>query len=105
MVTWTIAVAQWHSRHPKPSRRHWWRDLVTEAWRSALEAWEREAEQVAIGYATELAEFTAANPKPQLRHFMEHLATGRTAPERLGTWTAPTASDCTSHGNPLEPVA
>lgn len=47
---------------------------VTDAWRSATEAWEREAEDVAIGYKTELAEFASIKPRPRLKDFMVHLS-------------------------------
>ena len=55
----------------KPNR---WVQTITEAWRAAHDAWAAEAERVAIGYATELAEFKASNPPPRLKDFMVHLA-------------------------------
>lgn len=45
-----------------------------------MEAWEREAEAVALGYDTELAEFRQVKPPPRLRDFMIHLSSGRIAP-------------------------
>lgn len=55
----------------KPNR---WVQEITEAWRSATEAWERQAEAVALGYDTELAEYAAVNPKPRLKDFMVHMS-------------------------------
>ena len=56
---------------------HRWRETVTDAWRSATQAWELQAEAESYGYKTELAEFAAANPRPQLKHFMIHLSHGQ----------------------------
>lgn len=79
VLTWMIALAP--VRRAEPVGRHWWRELVTEAWSSATHAWWLEREAEAIGYATEQADFEALNPRPRLRDFMEHLATGALAPE------------------------
>lgn len=81
VVSWRIALAP----RPRAERtgRHWWREYVTDAWRSAMHAWERDAENVAMGYATELGEYAADHPRPRLRDFMEHLSTGAIAPERI----------------------
>ena len=51
-----------------------WVQSITTAWRAANDAWEAEAERVALGYKTELAEFTANNPRPRLKDFMVHLS-------------------------------
>lgn len=32
--------------------------------------WERECEEVAIGYDTEIVEFTQQNPRPNLKDFL-----------------------------------
>lgn len=40
------------------------------AYRDARDAWERQAEAVAVGYATELAEFRAVNPPPRFPDFL-----------------------------------
>lgn len=75
MTLWRLAlVGSWPSA---PSRRHWWRDYVVDAWRSAMQAWELEAEKASNGWATELSEFRAANPQPRLRDFMLHLSSGK----------------------------
>lgn len=79
VLTWMIALAP---RPREPQRRHWWRDLVTDAWFAADQAWQLEAEAASVGYATELAEFAALKPRPRLRDFMVHLSTGAVAPER-----------------------
>lgn len=51
-----------------------WCELVTDEWFWANQAWERKAEKVALGYETELAEYKAENPRPQLRDFMIELS-------------------------------
>lgn len=83
MQTDEPAVLEWMAAlAPRPLQRvsspghHWWREYVTAAWRGAHDAWEAERERVAIGYATEEAEYEAAHPRPRLRDFMEHLSTG-----------------------------
>lgn len=64
----------------EPVGRHWWREMVVDAWRTANHAWELEAERVALGYATELAEYAAEHPRPRLQDFMVHLSCGRLDP-------------------------
>jgi hypothetical protein len=81
VLTWMIALAP--QRRAEPVGRHWWRELVTEAWSAALHAWWLEREAAAIGYATEQAEFEAQHPRPRLRDFMVHLSHGRIAPETI----------------------
>lgn len=82
MTTWRIALA------PRPrystNGRHWWREYVTDAFRTAQHAWELDAERVAIGYATELAEYTEQHPRPRLKDFLTHLSSGAIAPEHAG---------------------
>ena len=75
VLTWRIALA------PRPrystDGKHWWRDLVTDAW------WlRREAE--ALGYETEMREFEQEHPAPRLGDFMRELSTGRVDPYALG---------------------
>lgn len=60
--------------------RNPWRDLITEHWRLADHAWFLKAEAVCIGYATELAEYRAENPRPNLGDFMRELAPMWTGP-------------------------
>lgn len=72
---WRIAlVGSWPSA---PAGGHWWRDTVVDAWRCATAAWERDAEAASNGWATELAEFQATHPRPQLAQFMVHLSAGK----------------------------
>lgn len=40
----------------------------------AAHSWWLEAERVALGYATELAEYAAVHPRPQLRDYMVNLS-------------------------------
>lgn len=81
VLTWMVCLAP--RPRAEPTGRHWWREYVVDAWRSAYQAWWLQREAVAIGYATEMAEFEAANPCPNLRDFMTHLSAGRTAPEHV----------------------
>lgn len=83
VVTWHLAIASYRHAFPRPTRRHWWRDLVTEAWRCADQAWLLAREAEAIGYPTEEAEFARHTPRPRLQDFMVHLSTGSMAPDRL----------------------
>lgn len=83
VLTWMLALA------PRPAMRvsspghHWWRELVTEAWRTATLAWEADRERVALGYSTEMIEYEAAHPRPRLGDFMRHLSTGAWSPEAV----------------------
>lgn len=81
VLTWMVALAP----RPRVERtgRHWWREFVTDAWRSADQAWWLHRETVAIGYATEQTEFDHAHPRPRLGDFMQHLAAGRLDPARV----------------------
>lgn len=82
VITWRIALA------PRPryttGGRHWWRDYVVDAWRSADHAWWLQREAVAIGYETEGREYAEQNPRPRLKDFLQQLSTGRLAPETIG---------------------
>lgn len=60
-------------------RRHWWRELIYDEWFWATQAWERQAEAVALGYATELAEYAKEHPRPQLKTYMIELSPRRAA--------------------------
>ena len=81
VLSWMIALAP--RPKPEPSGRHWWRELVTDAWRSANEAWERQLEATTSMYEAEVAEYAAEHPRPRLGDFMRHLSHGRYAPETL----------------------
>lgn len=77
VTLWRVALAgSWPSA---PARRHWWRDYVTDAYRTARHAWELSLEAAANGWATERAEFIATNPPPTLGQFMVHLSAGKRA--------------------------
>lgn len=78
VLAWMQALA------PRPRAEkvghHWWREFVTDAWRSADHAWHLAREAEAIGYATEEAEFAERHPRPRLADFMAHLSGGRMDP-------------------------
>lgn len=57
-------------------KRHVWREQVTDAWLLATEAWLQHREEVAIGYATEEAEFEEHHPRPRLADFMDAMRPG-----------------------------
>lgn len=85
VVTWRIALA------PRPRHRvgrHWWREYITDAWRSADHAWWMARENSALGYSAEMREFAQLHPRPRLRDFMTHLSTGALAPDRLEAMTS-----------------
>lgn len=81
VLAWQVALSP--RPRPEPIGRHWWRELVTEAWRAALDAWEAKREEVAIGYATEMREFEEQFPRPRLADFMVHLSNGHDPGEVL----------------------
>jgi RimJ/RimL family protein N-acetyltransferase len=63
-------------RRDKRGRRighNWWREYIVDAWRSADHAWWLHREAVAMGYATEMREYAAEHPRPQLKLFMIQL--------------------------------
>lgn len=79
VLTWMIALSP--RPQPEPTGRHWWREMVTDAWRAADHAWQLQREAVAIGYATEEREFAERHPRPTLGGFMSALSSGALAPE------------------------
>lgn len=81
VLTWMIALAP--RPRVEPTGRHWWREMVWDAWHSADQAWQAQREAVAIGYATEEREFAEAHPRPNLGGFMRALSSGALAPERI----------------------
>lgn len=82
VLAWRIALA------PRPrfstGGRHWWREYVVDAFRTASHAWDLEAEAASVGYETELREFAEQKPRPQFKHFLTHLSAGRHGPEGSG---------------------
>lgn len=54
-----------------------YRPRALDAWRCAMDQWDKDAEAASNGKAAELADYAAAHPKPQLRDFMVHLSGGR----------------------------
>lgn len=81
VLTWMVALA------PQPARppigRHWWRELVHEAWLLADHSWQLQREAVASGYATEEREYAEVHPRPLLKDFLVHLSTGKWSPEAV----------------------
>lgn len=78
VLTWMIALAP--RPRPAPVGHHWWRDMVTDAWRSADQAWWLHRENVALGYAPEMRDFELQHPRPRLGDFMVALSSGRFDP-------------------------
>lgn len=61
------------ARRDKRGRRigyNWWRDYNCDLLFSANAAWERQCEEVALGYATETAEYAETHPRPTLKEFL-----------------------------------
>lgn len=81
VLTWMIALAP----RPRPAAigSHWWREMVTDAWRSADQAWWLHREAVALGYPTEMREFEERHPRPRLGDFMVAMSVGRHDPEAV----------------------
>lgn len=52
------------------------RPRALDAWRCAMDQWDRDAEAASNGKSAELAAYAAIHPKPVLRDFMVHLSVG-----------------------------
>lgn len=50
--------------------RNWWREWNVDSLRAADQAWWLGREAVAVGYATEEAEYKATHPRPTLKAFL-----------------------------------
>lgn len=50
--------------------RNWWREYVMGLLRDDTDHWLAQAEATALGYPTELAEYRAEHPMPQLRDYL-----------------------------------
>jgi hypothetical protein len=99
VVAWSIAIAGHRNAFPRPTRRHWWRDLVTDTYRAARDARDHLREsghhvdtagaahsQVAA-YQLSDQEFDQAHPPVTFRQVLEDLSSGRVAPEnRWAAW-------------------
>lgn len=60
-------------RRDKRGRRigyNWWREYNCSLLLDATLTWERQCEEVAIGYATEIAEYAELHPRPTLKNFL-----------------------------------
>lgn len=79
VLIWMLALAP--RGRAAPTGRHWWRELVTDAWRCADHAWWLQREAIALGYETEMAEYAAEHPRPRLADFMVHLSHGTWSPD------------------------
>lgn len=49
---------------------NWWREYNCSLLLDATLVWERECEEVALGYPTETAEFAESHPRPTLKAFL-----------------------------------
>lgn len=97
VASWSIAIAQHRHAWPRPVRRHWWRELVTDTYRAARDAREalREsghhvdtagaAHSQVAAYQLSAQEFDDAHPPVTFRQVLEDLSTGRVAPENRGS--------------------
>lgn len=52
--------------------RNWWREYNVGILLDASLTWERQCEQVALGYPTETAEYAEVHPRPTLKAFLIH---------------------------------
>lgn len=75
VTAWRLAlVGSWPSAPLKG--RHWWREYVTDAYRSARHAWWLQLEAATSQWPTEVAEYVAANPPPTFGQFLVGLSSG-----------------------------
>jgi hypothetical protein len=91
VLSWHLSIAAYRHAFPRPTRRHWWRDLVTDTYRAARDAREALRESghlvdVAGGAGADVAayqvsdqEFAAAHPPVLLADVMRALSHGRPA--------------------------
>lgn len=49
---------------------NWWREYNCELLLDATLAWERQCENEALGYPTEIAEYAEQHPRPTLKAFL-----------------------------------
>lgn len=63
-----------YDRRGRRIGRNRWREHITDAWFYADQAWWRHAETVTSMYDTELDEYRAAHPRPNLGDFMTALS-------------------------------
>lgn len=49
---------------------NWWREYNNELFFLATAVWEEQCEAVALGHATETAEFQQSNPRPTLKSLL-----------------------------------
>ena len=59
---------------PRRKSRNYWREMVTEALLLATLTWERERDEVCIGYGWEETEWALEHPRPTLKYMMKQLA-------------------------------
>lgn len=70
-----------HDRRGRRIGRNHWRDHITDHWRAADHAWWLACESATYAYATEVDEYRALNPRPNLGDFMQQLAPGWHGPK------------------------
>lgn len=49
---------------------NWWREFICDQLFFASAAWERQAEEAAIGYDTEIEIYARENPRPNLKDLL-----------------------------------
>lgn len=72
--TTATGVVTRRDRRGRRIGRNRWREYVVGEWSCADHAWWLDREAVAIGYATEEAEYAAEYPRPRLGEFMVALS-------------------------------
>lgn len=50
--------------------RNWWRTYNCDLLLDATLVWERQCEEIAIGYETEVAEYAEQHPRPTLKAYL-----------------------------------
>lgn len=75
MTAWRLALAgSWPSA---PSRGHWWREYVTDAYRSARHAWWLDMEATTSLWPSEVADYVRDHPAPTFKRFLVGLSNGK----------------------------
>lgn len=95
VLTWRIALSP-RPRH-STNGRHWWRELVTNTYRDARDAWEARRESGAPAwnaagaansdvamYQLSDQEYAELYPPPRFGDFLAELASGARAPDDQG---------------------
>jgi hypothetical protein len=63
-------VANRRDRRGRRIGHNWWREYNVSLWFDATVVWERDCEELALGYKIEEEEYAASVPRPTLKAFL-----------------------------------